>query len=51
MSTESFQRMILRTCTICPMNPADMQYEIDRIDDIASQQDQVCEDVIPTYCR
>lgn len=51
MSTESFQRMILRTCTNCPMNPADMQYEIDRIDDIVSQQDQVCEDAVPTYSR
>lgn len=51
MSTDSFQRMILRTCTNGPMNPADMQYEIDRIDDIVSQQDCTCEDAVPTYSR
>ena len=51
MSTDSFQRMILRTCNNGPMNPTDMQYEIDRIDEIVSQQDHACEDAIPTYSR
>ena len=51
MSNDSFQRMLMRTCTNGPMDPADMQYEINRIDDIMYQLDNECEDAVPTYCR
>lgn len=51
MSLDSFHRMLMRTCTNGPMDPADMQFEIDLIDDIVSQTDSTCEDAVPAYCR
>lgn len=51
MSLDSFQRMLMRTYTNGPMEPADMQFEIDLIDDIVSQTDSTCEDAVPTYSR
>ena len=51
MSSETFYRMIQRTCTNGPLNPAEMQHEIDSIDYIMHQRENYSEDAIPVYDR
>ena len=51
MSNEAFHRMIQRTCTNGPLNPAEMQHEIDLIDYIVYQRENSCSDAIPSYSQ
>ena len=51
MSSETFYRMIQRTCTNGPLNPAEMQHEIDSIDYIMHQRENYSEDAMTAYDR
>lgn len=51
MSNEAFHRMIQRTCTNGPLNPAEMQHEIDLIDYSVQQHKNACVNARPCYGR